>query len=268
MDTNTLESRSTTSTPVSNEKQVSTEQTITQAIEAKDVNVLNAHIDSVGEKAIPKELAWQMAGITDAEGKPTEGTMGGYPKTVLREVEKFDGLTAQEVALKLIETQGNAFGVFDLESDYDKAQTQLGFESGRFEKLKQDGYKPEDQEYIQAESLLQKLTRFAEKIKQVKESLDKGTLLDTAIATKNLLTPDRMEFFKKGSNAVTIESEVLIDRLLAAGYSSGYLRGFVEAADTNSLSVELAQKLAQRDEIMLGDLPKTYPNKFKETPTN
>ena len=78
------------------------------------------------------------------------------------------------------------------------------------------------------------------------------------------MTPDKLDFFKKGEKKVYINSEELISKLLDAGYSAGYLRAFVEQAEAGSLSPALAKRLAEADETMLGDLQTAYPDKFEK----
>lgn len=214
------------------------------------MNELAKNIDGYSENALPKEYFDTMA---DLDGK------GGSPGKALHNFDKFNGMTAQEAAITLI-TYDHAFPVFDLENDL-KDKTYL-LDNARLALNRKitEGYSEGDEAVKDLQAQVEERSKELEKVKKVLSNINKREILDQAAQKQNLLIPEKMQFFMTGEQALAVDYNDLISKMLE-NYSVSYLYEFVNNAPDGSLSPDLARKLEAKGGILDG-ISQTKRSKF------
>ncbi len=217
---------------------------------------LNRNIDSYAKGSLPKEYAFIMADIHNKEAK----SHGGYPKGALHNFDKFQDLSAQEMCMELIESNGNVFPILDLENDKKKIAKDLEENEALMTRKKSDGFKEED--LVELQSKISKLSNENGKIQNVLSSINKRTILETMSKTKNLLIPERMQFFLEGEQKLDINYTDIVSNFLDSQYSASYIRSFIEHAPDASVDKNIIKRLNAIGGVA-ENLDTVYSNKFK-----
>ena len=243
-------------------------QSIEQIVASGDKNSIAKNIGSIPDKSLDRNMALQVAGLTNEKGEPLKvGEQGGgYPSKVLIEINKFNGITTNELSSLLIES-GRGGHVFGIENDLNEKKGKLAYATKVFETYKANN-KSSGQAELEATDEYKAMKACEEnvsKFQTLANSLDKKALFEKAVSTKNALSPESLAFFTNGENKLDISNQdALIEKLIAGGYTKETLRQFVANAPDGSLSLDTAKKLAKVDDFMLGDLEKTFPSKFSK----
>jgi len=223
------------------------------------MNSLGKNIDSYPAGSLPKEYANILA---DTE----KG--GGYPKDALYNFDKFTDLTAQEMAIDLINSDKQAFVLLGLEKKLKENKMKLegtekdGGLNTKLEEASKSGYKDGDEKVDQLKSEINKISTENSKIEKVLSSIDKNELLEIASKKHNFLLPERMPFFIEGIQPLEINYTDLVSNMIDSKYSPSYLKRFIEESPDGSLDKSLIPKL--KSDSLLQDIDIKFASKFQE----